>query len=168
MELWKPIPKYESLYEVSNFGRVKRIAKGGPAKIGYILKPRKDACGYLRIRLCRSSKDHKMFRVHRLVLAAFIEPRGPEWTTNHKNKIRHDNRLSNLEYMTHADNVRYSSNNYSKPGELNPRAKLTEKQVLEIRRMYSLGIKQSRIARAFRASKYMVHDIVHRRCWKHL
>jgi len=168
MEAWKPIPKYEALYEVSNSGRVRRIASGGRAKIGHILTATPDACGYLRLRLCRGAKDQQMHKVHRLVLAAFIEPRGPEWTVNHKNGVRSDNRLDNLEYLSHAENVRYSALSYSRPGELNSRAKLKEAQVRQIRTLYAAGDGLTKLARKFGTNKYVVYDIVNRRSWTHI
>lgn len=167
-EIWKPIPLFESFYQVSNFGRIKRIAKGGPAKIGHILSPSKDACGYLRVRLCKSAQDQKVFRVHRLVLSAFVGQLWHECETNHKNRIRDDNRLENLEYISHADNVRYSALAYSKKGSANANAKLSESEVLLIRKLHAKGKRQKELAVAFKTNKYAIYDIVHRRSWTHI
>lgn len=100
-ETFKAVPGYEGLYEVSDLGNVKGM------KTGKILKPSTNQDGYLHVNLCKDGK-RKMFRVHRLVYAAFNEeiPLGLE--VNHINKKRYDNRLSNLNLMTHKENVEYS------------------------------------------------------------
>ena len=87
-------------YEVSNLGNVKRI---GSSKC---LKP---SCnhGYLQVILCKNGNTKKMF-VHRLVATAFIPNPNNLSDVNHKNEIKTDNALTNLEWMTHEDNIRYS------------------------------------------------------------
>lgn len=167
-EIWKPVPQFDLFYEVSNLGRVRRIAKGGPAKIGHILIPCPDACGYLRVRLCKSSSERRMCKIHRLVLSAFIGPRGPQWTTNHKNRLRDDNRLDNLEYLSHADNIRHSARSYSRPGESHPQAIFTNEDILEIRRLHATGMKQSHIAKKLGFNRFTINDIVLRKSWKHI
>ena len=100
-EVWKPIEGYD--YMISSLGRVKSL-KFGREKI---MKPRKDKDGYLIVNL---HKDGKMetYRVHRLVVNAFIpNPKNlPE--VNHINEIKSDNRVSNLEWITSQNNTRYS------------------------------------------------------------
>lgn len=53
-------------------------------------------------------------------------------------------------------------------GEKNPKAKLTEEIVLEIRLLYQFGIRQYEIAKMYKISRFLVFDIVHRRKWKHV
>ena len=94
-EEWKPIAGWP--YEVSDLGRVRRAGEAG------VLNYRPQV--YHRVRLSREGKA-TMFRVHVLVLNAFIGPRPPKWTADHKNGNKDDNRLCNLEWVTQAENNR--------------------------------------------------------------
>ena len=87
-------------YKVSNLGNVKRIGSSKCLKPGY-------NHGYLQVILCKNGNTKKMF-VHRLVATAFIPNPNNLSDVNHKNEIKTDNALTNLEWMTHKDNVRYS------------------------------------------------------------
>lgn len=167
MENWKEIPGYEGYYAVSSEGRVMRLRDGGPTKAGYILKPQKDACGYLRVHFSRRSICTTQ-KVHRLVLAAFVGPRDSSWEANHKNFNRADNRLENLEYMRHVENTRYSSKNYVKRGEANPKAKITAAIALDIRSRKASGQTPKQICAALSLSKHIVDDVSRRRSWVHI
>ena len=115
-EIWKDIPGYEGLYQVSSLGRVKsvsRVVVGKDNKIHTlkerILKPQDEHNGYLIVGLCKNGVA-KMTLVHRLVAEAFISNVDLFATTvNHKNEIKTDNRVDNLEWMSGADNTRYST-----------------------------------------------------------
>ena len=117
MEIWKPIPGYEGLYEASSFGRI-RTAEG---KTTYsdlhgkrvwkqrILKPKAcsnyNACGY-RVSLWKDKKP-KDFLVARLVCTTFHENLiNTKMTVNHKDGNRLNNHIDNLEWLTLADNIR--------------------------------------------------------------
>ena len=88
-------------YSVSNFGRVKNNKKNT------ILSPR-DLRGYKRVSLWYNGKanDH---RIHRLVAEAFIPNVENKPEVNHKNGIRNDNRVVNLEWVTGKENVSYDN-----------------------------------------------------------
>lgn len=95
-EIWKTIEEYPN-YEVSSLGRVKNV------KTGRILKPLKQRGGYLRVDLCRK---HKV--IHRLVAEAFLPNPHNLPVINHKNEIKTDNRVNNLEFCTSKYNAYYS------------------------------------------------------------
>jgi len=99
-EEWRPIVGYEGLYEVSNLGRVKGL------KCGKILKPSPNKNGYLCLHLY--NKGRNRFRVHRLVLLTFL-PIDEIKEVNHKNHIKTDNRLCNLEWCSRSENVRFQN-----------------------------------------------------------
>ena len=96
-DFWKAIPEFNGLYEVSIDGKVKN-------KYGKVLK---EDCikGYLRVRLYKEKKYHRIF-VHRLVAMAFIPNPDNLPQINHKNEIKTDNRVENLEWCT----VKYNNN----------------------------------------------------------
>ena len=113
-EVWKDIEGYEGLYQISNMGRVKRIAgwHGNRFKSQYreqeqILSPWNNGNGYLVASLVKNNKRKNAY-VHRLVTKAFLEnPRGVNYI-NHLDHDRGNNRATNLEWCTQRENVLYS------------------------------------------------------------
>lgn len=102
MEIWRKIEGYEN-YSVSNLGRVKNDKTGKLFKLGAHVH------GYDIVNLYSSSNGAKCCLVHRLVAEAFIPNPDNLSDVNHKNKIRNDNRVENLEWMSHKDNIQYSN-----------------------------------------------------------
>ena len=104
-EHWKDIDGYDGMYQVSDLGRVRSL-KFGRVKV---LRPQKDKCGYLRIKLCKNRKK-KTVNIHRLVAQAFI-PNDDESKNeiNHINEIKSDNRVSNLEWCDRKYNNTYNN-----------------------------------------------------------
>jgi len=100
MEIWKTIKDYPD-YQVSNLGRVKSFKKNKEL----IMSPQKNVYGYLTIRLSLNGKT-KTKLVHKLVSIAFLnhKPDGLKLVVNHKNFIRNDNRVENLEIITQREN----------------------------------------------------------------
>lgn len=106
-EIWKPIPGYEGYY-ASNLGNIKGIK-------GWILKPHVDKItGYSNVILCKGN-ERKGMKVHRLVWMAFNGPIPENLEVNHiKDNVagaKQDNRLENLELLTHEDNCNYGTRN---------------------------------------------------------
>lgn len=108
MEHWKEIAGFEGIYEVSDQGRVKSLGNDKSRK-EKILKPGKKRDGYLHVGLCKYG-HRKYLLVHRLVADAFIQNPNNLDTVNHKDEDKTNNAASNLEWMTRADNKRYSAN----------------------------------------------------------
>jgi hypothetical protein len=100
-EIFKDIPNYEGMYQVSNFGRVKSLKFGKER----ILKPATGKRNYLECVL--SNKKTKTVTVHQLVVITFLGhvPCGLKLVVNHKNFVRTDNRLNNLEIITVRENT---------------------------------------------------------------
>lgn len=107
-EIWMIIKDFPS-YMVSNYGRVKSLNYLNKKK-ERIIKPFLCKCGYLYIRLCKNGFKKK-FRVHRLVAMAFIPNPNNYPVINHKNEIKTDNRVNNLEWTTHLENANYGNRN---------------------------------------------------------
>ena len=118
-EIFKTVEGFED-YQVSNLGRVVSNKKGKPR----FLKPQQDAVGYLHVRLYKEGdslgsysgnrgKRPKLYKVHRLVAETFIPQQSSEETlhVNHINGDKQDNRVDNLEWLSHADNIKHSWDN---------------------------------------------------------
>ena len=103
-EVWKPVPGYKSLYDASNFGRVRSLKFG---KIR-ILKQLKHNCGYLKVLLYKDGKGKRFF-VHRLVAEAFIPNPDNLPQVNHINEIKTDNSAWNLEWCDVSYNNSYGT-----------------------------------------------------------
>lgn len=106
MENWLPICGYEGLYEISDQGRVKRLAGSPRCLTDRILRPHL-RYGYPRVTLCRE-RQPLGFAVHHLVLNAFVGTRPEGHECNHINAVRDDNRLENLEWVTHLRNIQHA------------------------------------------------------------
>lgn len=112
MEEWRPAVGYESFYEVSNLGRVRSLDrmvphKGGPnmrLSKGKMLAPIADKDGYLLVSMSADGKS-KIEKIHRLVAKAFIRNDGGLPQVNHRNGIKTDNRVDNLEWSSCKDNI---------------------------------------------------------------
>jgi hypothetical protein len=104
VEIWKDIPGFLD-YQVSNLGRVKSLKREKEK----ILKPQKRTKGYLCVGLRSYKLKPKFIDIHRLVLMSFVgmPPQGME--CDHINRVRDDNRLDNLRWVTKRDNVLNSS-----------------------------------------------------------
>lgn len=99
-EIWKDIDGYNGLYQISSLGRVRN-------KKGRLISPRKKWNGYIEVQLYKASKK-KHYQIHRLVAEAFIPNPNNLPQINHKNEIKFDNRLENLEWCDNSYNVNYS------------------------------------------------------------
>ena len=103
LEVWLDIKGYENKYQISNLGRVRSINYHNTGRIN-LLKPAIDKKGYLR---CALSKNNILstFKVHRLVAEHFIKNDNPSYNqVNHKNGIKTDNRVENLEWCNNSMN----------------------------------------------------------------
>lgn len=182
-ERWLPVPWCPGHYEVSDLGRVRRVRPYRTTFAGKVLKP-KLSLGYPKVSLSVNGVKTDAF-VHGLVAVAFFGERPDGFVVNHKNAIKTDDRLENLEYVTVAENNRHavrvgahrapSGQNHSSRthpelyrGERNGSAKLNEAQIRDIRQRCAEGQSQRSVARFYSIESSHVCNIVARKVWAHV
>jgi hypothetical protein len=104
MEKWKPMIGFEGLYEVSNKGYIRSIPRNGTQRHGRVLSRNKDMDGYLVCKV-RNKDKVKTVKIHREVAKAFLPNPETKPQVNHKNGNKADCELSNLEWVTHSENI---------------------------------------------------------------
>jgi len=163
-EAWKDIKDFESYYKVSNYGNVKSLYKN------IILSNGLSDTGYYIVMLCKKGKGHTK-SVHRLVAEHFIPNPENKPTVNHKDATKTNNRASNLEWMTYKENIRHSINagltRYPRRiGE--PKAKLTERSVIDIRCKLKNGDSVNGLAKIHGVARNTIRRIRDNKSWKHV
>lgn len=107
-ELWKQFEESKfKLYYVSNLGNVKSIDKRNRSE--YLLKPKDNGHGYGHFEIKKNGKA-KSYKIHRLVVEAFISPIPDKMTVDHLDGNKMNNYVSNLEIVTRAENTRRARN----------------------------------------------------------
>jgi hypothetical protein len=168
-ETWKAIPGWEGRYEISDLGNVRSLSyRGVERKQPLIMKTYICEWGYLHILFCsRGEKTH--YRIASLVLLAFVGPRPEGKEVSHLDGVRTNNKLSNLIYETkHENHQRKKEHGTYQCGEKNPFHKLTNKDVLEIRRLRKCGKSLNDIAAKYNVSDGHVSRICLGGEWQHL
>lgn len=166
-ETWKPVVGFEDTYSVSSLGRIRRDVDGSRTYAGKILKPMTNTNGYSYVFLCRKPRRINA-RIHAIVAAAFIGERPDGLQINHKNGVKSDNRLCNIEYATPRENIVHSYNELgrqSPKGENHGMSKLSSSDVLAIRGRVRCGESQRTIALDFGVNQQQISRISTGKRW---
>lgn len=171
----KDVEGFEGLYAITEDGRVwsypKRIKYKSSEYTrnwkGRFLKPALGRDGYLLVSLSKTKST--TLRIHRLVAKTYIPNPRMLPQVNHKNGIKTDNRLENLEWVTSQENVIHAvQHNLKAKGADNWNAILDEEKVRKIRALVLEGVSKEEIGRVFGVARTTVWHIVHRETWAHL
>lgn len=174
-EIWKDIEGWEGLYQISTLGRIKTLPRtvkaGSKNKLRTtkkrILKGHINYRGYAQTTLLDGKRKQRI-AVHRLVGFAFIPQIKGKDFINHKNGIKADNRLENLEWVTAQENKDHSiANGFEKAnfGENHGRAKLTEKNVIHIK---TSNESSAALGKKYGVSTCHIRNIRNCKAWTHI
>lgn len=112
VEIWKDLPEFEGIYQMSSMGRIKTLdryitlrSNSKNFRKGKILKLSKNRLGYLFTTLFNGKIRKKNAYIHRLMAKTFLLDYKEELHVNHLNLIKTDNRVSNLQMCTHRENL---------------------------------------------------------------
>jgi hypothetical protein len=167
-----------------NFGEMKKIildandysiSENGLIlnKKGKIIKPFETTAGYRSVTLINNGK-RRHCSIHRLLAQHFIPNPQNKPVVNHKNGIKTDNRLSNLEWVTQKENSLHAyhvlktinKNNFrSFKGEKHSNSVLNKEAVEAMRKLHSLSYSKSFISKAFKISTTQIRRIINNEQW---
>ena len=169
-ESWKPTPVFGDRYEVSNRGRVRGWVTGGGHRLSkpHYKSIQRDKDGYPFVVLYKKSKM-KGYRISRLVLETFCEKPNGKLEASHLDGDKENNCVDNLVWETHYDNEqRKKEHGTYQWGERSGNNKLTELEVLEMRRLRKLGLKLKILSKMFSVTVSTVSFVCRRKTWKHI
>jgi hypothetical protein len=179
-ENWRAVIGYETTYEISDRGRVRRLrglVASPRSSSGFRMAPggirsRALVKGYWCVTLCQDGKM-RMIKVHALVAAAFIGPRPTGYDVNHKDGNKQNNHPSNLEYVTEARNNQHAYEVCGKRermprGEQHRFAKLSEADVNRLRSLRAAKIPLRTVAAALGISEGHAYGVARGRTWSHV
>lgn len=124
------------------------------------LKAKKDAYSYRVVNLRANGGPLKTYKIHRLVLEAFVGPCPEACEARHLDGDRENNRLGNLEWGTNLENLADKI--------LHGSVKLSPDKVRSMRVLHDGGISQAEIARRFGVAHVTAHKAIVRKTWKHV
>jgi hypothetical protein len=162
-EEWRDIPDYGGRYQISSHGRV-RVWKAN----GWHLRKLNAATSYLSVSLARlpGERRQRTIYIHRVVALLWLGPRPDLHEVRHLDGDKRNNRIENLTYGTHGENIADDLLHGVRKGSRNGRAKLDEEKVKAIRSLLDQGVHGADLARAFNVSDALITRIKYRRAWK--
>lgn len=154
-------------YEVSNLGRVRRSTPGRRTYVGRVMALATLKIGYHSVAPVIDGRN-KTFYVHELVASAFLGPRPLGASVNHIDGIKTHNEPANLEYVSHAQNMRHAAvAGLMARGETHGGSRLSAADVAAIRADRASGYSYTAIARKHGVAISHAWQIVHGNAWSH-
>jgi hypothetical protein len=177
-EIWLPISSFEGFYLISSLGRVQSLPRviyehnGKPRRIkGRIVTPKRTG-KYLGVHLFKNAQGKRHY-LHRLVAEAFIPNPENKPCVNHKDFDRDNNRVENLEWVTHEENTLHSAA-ADRLGAVTPKrgsechsARFNDETVAQIRREWRRG-QTAEFARRYGVTWRAMDMLIRGRTWRHI
>lgn len=174
IEEWKQIPWMPEGYVASSFGRIRRPAirreyiRNGRPHADHLMPKvlageKTSAKGYLRVNL-----GNKTQQVHRVIAAVFIENPLKKPQINHKNGIKTDNRVENLEWVTNQENRDHAVKHGLHAMGDDCSRKLCSGDIDRIRDLAACGELQNRIGQHFGVQQQAISKVITGIAWRHV
>ena len=169
-ELWKTIEEFDKRYEISSLGNFRN------KKTSKTLKQFINTHGYKTIPITFNKKRYNIL-VHRYVALYFVSNENCKPLVNHIDGNKQNNNANNLEWVTYSENIihAYKNNlrthhldNAIRRGVEHYRSKLSEEDVIKIRKLHETGVGYRKIAKILELPLGAVKSVVYRKSWKHL
>ena len=162
----KYIPGYEGLYTISELGVVTSTAKQ------CTLTPHLTNSGYRAVKLWKEGKYMHKY-IHRLIAESYIHRPNKKDTVNHIDGNKLNNACQNLEWVTKSENSRHAYSTglmvaYPQRGSKHGEAKLHERDIPIIKKLYESGFSYSEIANKFNVTKGTIWKVYHGLSWTHV
>lgn len=168
MEIWKNVPGFENIYQASNMGYVRRVAKSknntsGVIISGYVNKK----TGYKALSLSDLNGKKHWFNMHALICMTFNgEKPSKKHQCCHNDGDKMNNRADNLRWATRSENERDKiAHGRSNRGENHGLSKLKNPDIPDIRRMLSAGMSQKEIGKIYGVSASCINGIKTGKRW---
>lgn len=173
LEYWRDVPGFEGLVQASTFGRIKSLTTPGrivrKSKSTRRLKILKQKLsirtGYLYISLTDLNGNRKTYLSHRIIAQTFLPNTENKKEVNHKDTVKTNNRVGNLEWVTSAENNKHAINcglRPNKKGEHSDNTQLRNDQVLEI---FNSTQAPSELAKIFAVGISVIYQIKNGKNW---
>lgn len=176
IERWIDIQGYEGLYQISSHGNVRSLDRSKKANHnnyyiakGKLLKHSFNHKNYPEVALYNKEGKRRNHRIHKLVATNFLVKGSNQTQINHKDGIKSNNNIDNLEWCTGEENIyhAYETGLY-KHGQESHLSLLTEKEVLEIIELRKQGLLQKEISQKFNVSVGAIANILSGKSWNRL
>jgi hypothetical protein len=169
-EEWKNIKGYEGYYQISNLGNLKALSREVRHPNGGVRKTKErisqgstDGKGYKVATLSKEGNSERVL-IHRLVALAFLKNKYNLPVINHKDGVKHNNKVNNLEWSTYQHNIQHSFNNKLQvvpKGENNKLARFTQEEANFIRAMkLKYNLSNEFLAKVTEVSATTIHFII--------
>lgn len=172
MEELRPIPGLEGIYLCDSSGNIystkkkgRHLQPFGPTKQ---IKASKRRDGYLQCHFRLHGKEIAPL-VHQVVIRTWGAA-GHGTEVNHKNGVKSDNRIENLEWVTRSENLKHAREVLGKhqKGVAHSQARLTDSDIRAIRRLRHNGGSAASIAKKFGVSHDYIYEIANKTAWDHI
>lgn len=173
MEEWKPLiypklPQEKNRFLISSMGRLMN------KNTGLIYKPELLRTGYYSVRVGLSHRERMHIILHKAVAYTFINNPHNYPVVNHKDGNKQNNTVSNLEWCTNRDNIIHAYltdliDITKISGRRNSQSKLTEDEVISIRKEYKKGSRicgERALSRKYGVSRPVIKSILDRKTWR--